>query len=183
MNSDQRFATCSIPASVILALAGGVGALSAGAGQHLRGADDPRGGAQRPWSAHRPDLAPVRDPRRRAVVGRAAGGLRGAWRDRDQGTERDGRLPQEPEATAETIRDGWLYTGDVGYCDADGYFFIVDRSKDMIVRGGENIYPREIEEVLYAHEAVSECAVIGVPDRVRGEEVLAVVAPKAGRHA
>jgi long-chain acyl-CoA synthetase len=53
----------------------------------------------------------------------------------------------------------------------------------MIVRGGENIYPREIEEVLYAHEAVSECAVIGVPDRVRGEEVLAVVAPKAGRHA
>jgi len=87
---------------------------------------------------------------------------------------------KNPEATAETIRDGWLYTGDVGYCDPDGYFFIVDRSKDMIIRGGENIYPREIEEVLYAHEAVFECAVIGVPDSVRGEEVLAVVAPKPG---
>jgi long-chain acyl-CoA synthetase len=85
-----------------------------------------------------------------------------------------------PEATAEAIRDGWLHTGDVGYVDSDGYFFIVDRSKDMIIRGGENIYPREIEEVLYSHSGILECAVIGVPDEVRGEEVLAVVAPKPG---
>jgi long-chain acyl-CoA synthetase len=85
-----------------------------------------------------------------------------------------------PDATAETIRDGWLHTGDIGYMDADGYFFIVDRSKDMIIRGGENIYPREIEEVLYSHPGILECAVIGVPDEVRGEEVLAVVAPKPG---
>jgi long-chain acyl-CoA synthetase len=81
------------------------------------------------------------------------------------------------QATAATIRDGWLHTGDVGYVDSDGYFFIVDRAKDMIIRGGENIYPREIEEVLYAHADVMECAVIGVPHDVRGEEVLAVVAP------
>ena len=86
----------------------------------------------------------------------------------------------DPEATAEAIRDGWLHTGDIGCRDPDGYFFIVDRSKDMIIRGGENIYPREIEEVLYTHEAVFECAVIGIPDQVRGEEVLAVVTPKAG---
>jgi long-chain acyl-CoA synthetase len=85
-----------------------------------------------------------------------------------------------PEANAETIKDGWLHTGDVGYVDEDGFFFIVDRSKDMIIRGGENIYPREIEEVLYEHPGVLEAAVIGIPDEVRGEEVLAVVAPKEG---
>ena len=84
------------------------------------------------------------------------------------------------KATAESIRDGWLHTGDIGYADQDGYFYIVDRSKDMIIRGGENIYPREIEEVLYQHEAVLECAVIGVPDEVRGEEVLAIVAARPG---
>ena len=85
-----------------------------------------------------------------------------------------------PEATTNTIRDGWLHTGDIGYIDSDGYVFIVDRAKDMIIRGGENIYPREIEEVLYGHPGVLECAVIGVPEAVRGEEVLAVVAPKPG---
>jgi len=84
------------------------------------------------------------------------------------------------DATAKTIRDGWLHTGDVGYMDPDGYFFIVDRAKDMIIRGGENIYPREIEEVLYTHPGVLECAVIGVPHEVRGEEVLAILAPKPG---
>jgi long-chain acyl-CoA synthetase len=85
-----------------------------------------------------------------------------------------------PEATEETIKDGWLHSGDIGYRDEDGYFFIVDRTKDMIIRGGENIYPREIEEVLYQHPAVTECAVIGLPDEVRGEEVLAVVVPAPG---
>jgi acyl-CoA synthetase (AMP-forming)/AMP-acid ligase II len=87
---------------------------------------------------------------------------------------------KNPEATAESIRDGWLHTGDIGYVDEDGYFFIVDRTKDMIIRGGENIYPREIEEVLYEHAGILECAVIGVPHEVRGEDVLAIVAPKPG---
>ena len=84
------------------------------------------------------------------------------------------------EATNESIRDGWLHSGDIGYMDEDGYFFIVDRSKDMIIRGGENIYPREIEEVVYEFDGVLECAVIGVPHEFRGEEVLAVVAARPG---
>jgi long-chain acyl-CoA synthetase len=84
------------------------------------------------------------------------------------------------ESTAESLRDGWLYTGDIGMVDEDGYFFIVDRTKDMIIRGGENIYPREIEEVLYEYDGVLEAAVIGVPDEHRGEEVLAIVVPKEG---
>ena len=69
-----------------------------------------------------------------------------------------------PEATARGDRDGWFHTGDLGYGDEDGYFFIVDRKKDLIIRGGFNVYPREIEEVLYAHPAVAEAAVIGKPD-------------------
>jgi long-chain acyl-CoA synthetase len=85
-----------------------------------------------------------------------------------------------PDANAETIRDGWLHTGDVGYRDPDGYFFLVDRKKDMIIRGGENIYPREIEDVLLEHEQVKEAAVVGRPDEVRGEEVHAVVALVSG---
>ncbi len=71
---------------------------------------------------------------------------------------------RNPEATRETIRDGWLHTGDMGYIDESGYLFIMDRSKDMIITGGENVYPREIEEVLIKHPAVREVAVIGVPD-------------------
>ena len=86
----------------------------------------------------------------------------------------------DPEATAEVLRDGWLHTGDLGYQDADGFLFIVDRSKDLIIRGGFNVYPREIEEVLYTHPAVSEAAVIGKPDDRLGEEVVAVVALRAG---
>jgi long-chain acyl-CoA synthetase len=81
-----------------------------------------------------------------------------------------------PDATAETIRDGWLHTGDMGYADEDGYFFIVDRKKDMIIRGGYNVYPREIEEVLYEHPAVREAAVVGVPHDEYGEEIAAAVA-------
>ena len=88
-----------------------------------------------------------------------------------------------PEATAETIRDGWLYTGDMGRVDEDGYFFIVDRKKDLIIRGGYNVYPREIEEVLYEHPAVREAAVLGVPHDEYGEEVGAAVALKDGASA
>ena len=76
-----------------------------------------------------------------------------------------------PDATTEALRDGWLHTGDVGYRDADGFIFLVDRKKDMIIRGGENIYPREIEDVLLEHAAVQGAAVVGRPDEHRGEEV------------
>ena len=85
-----------------------------------------------------------------------------------------------PEATADTIVDGWLRTGDMGYMDEDGYFFIVDRKKDMIIRGGENIYPREIEEVLFTHPQIAEATVIGRVDAVWGEQVVAVVVPVSG---
>jgi acyl-CoA synthetase (AMP-forming)/AMP-acid ligase II len=85
-----------------------------------------------------------------------------------------------PDATAETLREGWLRTGDVGYRDEDGFFFLVDRKKDMIIRGGENIYPREIEDVLLEHRAVEGAAVIGRSDEVRGEEVHAVIVLAAG---
>jgi long-chain acyl-CoA synthetase len=85
-----------------------------------------------------------------------------------------------PDATAEVMRDGWLHTGDMARMDEDGYFFIVDRKKDMIIRGGYNVYPREIEEVLYEHPAVLECAVIGVPDPAMGEEVGAAVVLRPG---
>lgn len=87
---------------------------------------------------------------------------------------------QRPEATAEAIKDGWFYTGDVGHRDEEGYYFIVDRKKDMIIRGGFNVYPREIEEVLYGHPCVAECAVIGVPNASHGEEVKAIIAKKPG---
>jgi long-chain acyl-CoA synthetase len=85
-----------------------------------------------------------------------------------------------PEATAEAFRGGWFHTGDLAYADEDGYLFIVDRKKDMLIRGGYNVYPREVEEVLFAHPAVAEAAVIGRPDPKLGEEVVAVVALKPG---
>ena len=81
-----------------------------------------------------------------------------------------------PQATAETLRNGWLHTGDVGYLDERGYLFLMDRSKDMIISGGENIYPREIEEAIIQHPAVREVAVIGIPDAEWGEAIKAVVA-------
>lgn len=87
---------------------------------------------------------------------------------------------KNPEATTGTIRNGWLHTGDVGYLDENGYLFIMDRSKDMIISGGENIYPREIEEVLARHPAVREVSVIGVPDPKWGEAIKAVVALNPG---
>ena len=84
------------------------------------------------------------------------------------------------EATEETIKDGWLHTGDMGKIDEDGYFFIVDRKKDLIIRGGYNVYPREIEEILYEHPAVREAAVVGIPHDEYGEEIGAAVALKDG---
>jgi long-chain acyl-CoA synthetase len=87
---------------------------------------------------------------------------------------------ENPEATARAFAGGWFHTGDLGYLDEDGFLFIVDRIKDMIIRGGYNVYPREVEEVLYAHPAVAEAAVIGVPDPKLGEEVHAIVSLKPG---
>jgi len=82
---------------------------------------------------------------------------------------------KNPEATAVAFRNGWFHTGDIGYRDSEGFYFIVDRKSDMIIRGGENIYPREIDEVLYQHPAVSAAAVVGVPDDLYGEEVAGFV--------
>ncbi len=86
-----------------------------------------------------------------------------------------------PEANAKTITDGWLHSGDVAIKDEDGFFFIVDRTKDMIIRGGLNVYPREVEEVMIKHEAVSLVAVIGIPDNKMGEEVKAYVVLNDGK--
>jgi long-chain acyl-CoA synthetase len=87
---------------------------------------------------------------------------------------------KRPEATAEAMRNGWFHTGDIGSFDADGYLSIVDRKKDMILRGGFNVYPREVEEVLMTHPAISLCAIVGVPDERLGEEVKAFVVLKPG---
>ena len=86
-------------------------------------------------------------------------------------------------ATEDTLRGGWLRTGDIATADEDGYLFIVDRKKDLIIRGGYNVYPREIEEVLYAHPGVREAAVLGVPDDALGEDVGAAVVLKDGESA
>lgn len=85
-----------------------------------------------------------------------------------------------PDETAATLRDGWLLTGDLGYMDEDGYFYVVDRKKDMIIAGGYNIYPREVEEVLYEHPDIQEVVVAGVPDPYRGETVKAYIVLKEG---
>lgn len=86
----------------------------------------------------------------------------------------------KPKANAKTIRNGWLHSGDVGVMDEDGFFYVVDRTKDMIIRGGLNVYPREVEDVMMKHEAVSLVAVIGVPDEQFGEEIKACVVLKEG---
>ena len=103
------------------------------------------------------------------VAVRSPGAMLGYWR--------------KPELTAETIVDGWLRTGDAGYLDGRGFLFLVDRVKDMIVSGGENVYSAEVENALYQHPAVAECAVIGVPDDRWGERVHAVVRLRAGMQA
>ena len=88
-----------------------------------------------------------------------------------------------PDATAEAIKDGWFSTGDIAVVDADGYYYVVDRKKDLIIRGGYNVYPREVEEALYEHPAVAAVAVIGIPHESLGEEVGAAVVLKAGASA
>jgi long-chain acyl-CoA synthetase len=103
------------------------------------------------------------------IVIRGHNVMKGYWRNDD--------------ATREAIRDGWFFSGDMAKVDDDGYFFIVDRKKDLIIRGGYNVYPREIEEVMYEHPAVAEAAVVGVPHDELGEEVAAFVALKPGQAA
>ncbi len=87
---------------------------------------------------------------------------------------------KKQDATREVMSNNWLHTGDMGRVDKDGYFYIVDRKKELIIRGGMNIYPREIEEVLYTHSKVFEAAVVGIPDKIRGEEIRVYVSPKEG---
>jgi long-chain acyl-CoA synthetase len=87
---------------------------------------------------------------------------------------------KNPDATAKAFAGGWFHTGDIGYRDPDGFFYIADRKSDMIIRGGENIYPRQIDDLLYTHPAVAAAAVIGVPDDLYGEEVAAFVVLKSG---
>lgn len=103
---------------------------------------------------------------------RSAGGMAGYWAE-------GGR---DDVATAAVVRDGWLYTGDVGRLDEDGYLYVVDRIKDLILRGGFNVYPRDVEDVLLTHPAVTSAAVVGRPDPVLGEEVVAWVALATGAH-
>ena len=112
------------------------------------------------------DDRPLRPGEMGEIVTRSDLVMKGYWRD--------------PEASQSTLRNGWLHTGDIGYFDERGYLFLMDRSKDMIISGGENIYPREIEEVLVRHPAVREVAVIGVPDKDWGESVKAVVSTIPG---
>jgi long-chain acyl-CoA synthetase len=87
---------------------------------------------------------------------------------------------QRPQETAVVLMNGWLLTGDIATLDADGYFYIVDRKKDMIIASGFNVYPREVEETLYQHPDILEAAVVGVPDEYRGETVKAFVVRRAG---
>jgi long-chain acyl-CoA synthetase len=101
------------------------------------------------------------------ICARSPGVMDGYWRS--------------PEVTAEALRDGWLHTGDVGYLDEEGYLFIVDRKKDLIIRGGFNVYPRDVEDGLLEHPAVELAGVVGKPDAVHGEEVVAFVSLRNGQ--
>jgi len=86
-----------------------------------------------------------------------------------------------PDATAAVLKDGWLYTGDLGYLDEDGYLFLVDRKKDLIKTSGFQVWPREIEEVISSHPAVAEVGVVGIPDKIRGEIVKAWIVLRPGQ--
>ena len=109
----------------------------------------------------RPDGSPAAAGERGEIVARGPQLMSGYW--------------QRPEETADTLRDGWLHTGDIGRIDEDGYLFVEDRIKDMVVSGGENVYPRVVEDVLHRPSRVAEAAVIGVPDERWGEAVKAIV--------
>jgi long-chain acyl-CoA synthetase len=100
------------------------------------------------------------------ICARSPAVMRGYWR--------------APDVTAEALQDGWLHTGDLGYQDEDGYLYIVDRKKDLIIRGGFNVYPRDIEDALVEHPAVQSAGVVGRPDAVHGEEVVAFVSLHPG---
>jgi long-chain acyl-CoA synthetase len=142
-------------------------------------------------------LNPMGGPRKPGTVGRPLPGQRVALMDNSGNLVTDG-APGEvvikgpnvmrgylnrPEETARTIVDGWLHTGDVGRFDEDGFLVLVDRIKDMIIRGGENLYPKEIENALHAHPAVVEAAVVGAPDPIMGEVPVAYVALRPGTAA
>ena len=86
----------------------------------------------------------------------------------------------QPDKTAETIKNGWLATGDIGYYDDEGYFFLKDRKNDMVITGGENVYPNEVERVLLQHQSIADVAVIGIPDKKYGEALLACVVLEQG---
>ena len=88
-----------------------------------------------------------------------------------------------PEETAEVLKEGWFFTGDIGYMDKDGYFFIVGRKKNVIISGGLNVYPREIEEVYFKHPKISEAAAVGISHKTRGEAVKLFVVLKKGKKA
>jgi long-chain acyl-CoA synthetase len=142
---------------------------------------------------------PVKGTRKPGSIGIAVPSTDARIVDLDQGTrEQPTKEPGElvvkgpqvmkaywnmPGETAEALRDGWLYTGDIAYMDDDGYAYIVDRKKDMIIAGGFNIYPRDVEEVIYQYPKVQEVVVAGLPDRYRGETVKAYIVLKAGETA
>ena len=134
------------------------------------------------------------DPYRPGSVGRAIPGVAISIRD-DQNEEVEAQTAGEiciqgpnvmlgywnkPEATTAALLGGWLHSGDIGHMDEDGFVYITDRKKDLIIKGGENISPREIEEALYEHPEVAEVAVVGVPDERFGEDIWAAVVPKVG---
>ncbi|MDB4988838.1 MAG: acyl-CoA synthetase/AMP-acid ligase, partial [Myxococcaceae bacterium] len=137
------------------------------------------------------------DPRKPGSAGRPLEGVRVKIVDEAQAEVPTGTIGEicaagenvtlgylgNPVATAESFRDGWLHTGDMGYLDEDGYLFVVERKKDLIIRGGLNIYPKDVEEVLYRHPAIAECAVVGVPDLMLGEQVCACVVLKPSAEA
>jgi fatty-acyl-CoA synthase len=132
--------------------------------------------------------------RRLASCGRPAQGVEVRLVDeagQEVGTDRPGEIVirgptlmdgywNADEATAEAIRGGWFHSGDVARRDADGFIYISDRKKDMIITGGFNVYPKEVEEIVFTHPSVADCAVVGLPDPEWGEAVTAFVAPKAG---